>query len=388
MVAGFEAVSRLFKEYAGLSLRAVVGLTVALVLVGAAVGIVFPKFEATAVLQFPEPRNGQPVELTAFKRMSASYAVYPQLKSYVDARELLESLASSRLLVQSEMPAFWDSAARPVLPFSRRDQKEFGDIKDASAAILLGLDLRADARTEAVAAEMVMVLGGYFTNAVMRERIRSWVLAGHTDAVGAAKTLQADIVRAEVELQLLDRRVLDMQAILVKYPDTARMDARQVVSVSPNEGGERFLSPLAQLVGFESSISQRREQIKRWNRDLKQKQLLAGFFAGAEGVIDSYVLVDHMLPALSVLAAKTFGEASGSQEWVKEAALRVEGALANFEVTMGQFSLRGGLRVGAVPSRSPVRLALLLAALGLGTIAGIAVLRASFRGNRDEPTVA
>jgi hypothetical protein len=301
---------------------------------------------------------------------------------------LSESPAAARLLVQSEKPAFWDSAARPVLPFSRRDQKEFGDIKDAAAAVLLGLDLRADARTEAVAAEMVVVLGGYFTNAVMRERIRSWVLAGQADSAGAAKTLQADIVRAELDLQLLDRRVLDMKAILAKYPDAARMDARQVVSVNPTEGGERFLSPLAQLVGFESALSQRREQIRRWERELKQKQLLAGFFSSAEGVIDSTVLIEGLLPALRQLAAKTFAEANGSQEWVNEVALRVNGALDKFEVTTGQFSLRDGFRVGGVPSRSPVRLALILAGLGLGTIGGIAFLRASFRGDRDEPSVA
>lgn len=383
---GLETANRRLQEHVGLGLQAVAGLAALLAVFGAAIGVVFPKFEATAQLQFPE--SVRAVELTAFKRVSASYAAYAPLKNYVDARELPDSPAASRLLAQSERLAFWDSAARPVLPFSRRDQKEFGDVKDAAAATLLGLDLRADARTEAVAAEMVAILGGYFTNAVMRERIRSWVLAGQADTVGAAKILQADMVRAELDLQLLDRRVLDMKAILAKYPDAARMDARQVVSVNPTEGGERFLSPLAQLVGFESTLSQRREQIKRWERDLKQKQLLAGFFSSAEGVIDSTALVEHLLPALRQLAATTFAEGSESQEWVNEAALRVNGALDNFEVTRGQFSLRDGFRVGGVPSRSPVRLALLFAGLGLGTIGGIAFLRASFRGDRDEPTVS
>ena len=178
---------------------------------------------------------------------------------------------AARLLKQAESPGFWDKVAAPVLPFSRRDQKEFGDIKDASATYMLGLELTADARTESVAQDIVDMLASYYINAVVRERIRAWTLAGKVDAQSLEKGVRADILRAELDIELYARRAEDMKAILARYPDAARMDSRQVVSVNPAEGGERYLSPLAQLVGAESAISQRRELIRRWQRELKQK---------------------------------------------------------------------------------------------------------------------
>ena len=130
------------------------------------------------------------------------------------------------------------------------------------------------------------MLAGYYINAVVRERIRAWTLAGKVDAQAQEKGVRADILRAELDIELYGRRADDMKAMLARYPDAARMDSRQVVSVNPSEGGERYLSPLAQLVGAESAISQRRELIRRWQRELKQKTVLAQFYAKADALLD------------------------------------------------------------------------------------------------------
>jgi hypothetical protein len=264
-----------------------------------------------------------------------------------------------------------------VLPFTRRDQREFGDIKDASSAVLIGLDLAADAPTAELAGRMLEVLAGYFTSAVMRERIRAWVLAGRADSVGNLKILQAEIVKSELDIKLFEQRTKDMKSILDRYPAAARMDARQLVSVNSSDGGDRFLSPLAQLVGFESSISHRREQIQRRERELKQKELLALFFTRAEKTVDATITIGKLLPALRELAAKSFSTADASQEWAKEATLRVNGELDSFEVMQGEFDVRNGVRITEVASRSPSRLAFLFGALAVGLMAGIALLRAS-----------
>jgi hypothetical protein len=376
-------------------------LIVCLAVAGVSAGMLFPKFEATAMLQFPEaqkqpdPKEKPPdqrfvdpkanlIELAAYKRVAASYDSADQLRAYVEAAGLRESPAAARLLRQVEGPGFWQEAAVPILPFSRRDQKEFGDIKDASATALLGLELKADARTEATAQEMVGVLAGYYTNAVLRERVRAWVLAGKVDALSQLKVIQADVLRAELDIELYGRRAEDMKGILVRNPDAGRMDARQVVSVNPAEGGERYLSPLAQLVGAESAMSQRRELIRRWQREYKQKEILAPFFEEAEAQLDREVVISRLLSALKELSAKTFAHSDSAEEWSREAALRVNGALDNFEVMRSQFGVRNGVRVGAVSSRDPIRLGALGAAAGAILLAGLAFVRATVRAVLSE----
>ena len=403
MAARVDQIDALLRRYVGLGLGLTLLVPVLLATVGVAVGVLVPKFEAMALLQFPEaqkvverptePRlpeqrsvdpKANVIELVAYKRVAASYDSVAQLGAYLEAAGLAGRPGAERLLNKADKPSFWEKVATPVLPFSRRDQKEFGEIKDASATTMLGLELTADARTEAVAQDMVAILAGYYTNAVVRERIRAWTLAGKVDAQSQEKGVRADILRAELDIELYGRRADDMKAMLARYPDASRMDSRQVVSVNPTEGGERYLSPLAQLVGAESAISQRRELIRRWQRELKQKTVLAEFYAGAVAVLDREVEVTKLITELKALATKSFTHAEATQEWNQEAALRVNGALDNFEVMRSQFGVRNGIRAGEVANRGPLRLAVLGVAAGLVLLGLLAFLRATLQAARSE----
>ena len=406
MATQLSQVDALLRKHVGFGLRVALLILALLAMAGVAVGVLLPKFEATTLLQFPEPqkeksagdqklfpeqRTTDPranvIELAAYKRVAASYDSVVELSSYLTASGLSSRPAAERLLKQAEYPGFWGKAAVPVLPFSKRDQKEFGDIKDASATTMLGVELTADARTETVAQEMVNILAGYFINAVVRERVRAWALAGKVDSKSQEKSIRADILRAGLDIELFGRRADDMKVVLARYPDAARMDSRQLLSVSPTDSGERYLSPLAQLVGAESAISQRRESIRRWQRELKQKAVLAQFFMDADTLLAREVEVVRLLAELKTLATKTFSHAEATEEWNQEAALRVNGALDNFEVMRSQFGVFNGIRTGEVASRSPLRLASLGIAAGLALLGTLAFLRATLQGGRgeDEP---
>jgi hypothetical protein len=403
MSAQVGQVDALLRKYIGIGPGFALLVPLVLAIAGVAVGMFFPKFEATALLQFPEAQKSiersvetrlteqrpldpkaNVIELAAYKRVAASYDSATQLGAYLEAARLSSHPGAARLLKRADEPNFWSQVALPVLPFSRRDQKEFGDIKDASATTMLGLELIADARTEPVALDMVNLLAGYYINAVVRERIRAWILAGKVDAQSLEKGVRADILRAELDIELFGRRADDMKAILVRHPDAARMDSRQVVSVNPSEGGERYLSPLAQLVGAESAISQRREMIRRWQRELKQKSILTDFYIKADAMIDRQIDVTKLLSELNALATSTFTHAEAAQEWSQEAALRVNGALDNFAVMRSQFGVRNGIRVGEVASRKPLRLAALGFAVGLALLGALAFLRLGLFPARSE----
>lgn len=407
MFAQLNQVDGLLRKYVGVGLRLALLLPALLAIGGVALGLLLPKFEATALLQFPEAqkgvdRPGEPrpadqraldpkanvIELAAYKRVAASYDSVAQLGAYLESAGLSSRPGASRLLKQAEDPSFWSKAAVPVLPFSRRDQKEFGDIKDASATTMLGLELTADARTESVAQDMVDILASYYINAVVRERMRAWILAGKVDAQSQEKGVRADILRAELDIELYGRRADDMKAVLSRYPDAARMDSRQIISVNPAEGGERYLSPLAQLVGAESAVSQRREMIRRWQRELKQKAILAQFYSSADALLDREIEVTKLLAELMTLATQTFSHSESAQEWNQEAGLRVNGALDNFAVMRSQFGVRNGIRAGEVASRSPLRLAGLGIAAGLALLGALAFLHAGVKATRGETAPA
>lgn len=383
------------RRYIGVGARVAALCLALLAIAGIAFGLCFPKYEATALLQFPEPARdaeamkrfgSNHIELAAYKRVSASYESATPLAAYFDAAGLSGQPAAERLLRQAEAPGFWSKTASPVLPFSRRDQKEFGDIKDAAGPTVLGLELTANARSGDLAGQMLKGLAGYYTNAFVRERIRSWILAGKIESQSQLMAVKAEVLKAELDIELSKRRAEDLKTLLTRYPDSSKLDTRQVVSVNAAEGGERYLSPLAQLVGVETSISQKREAITRLQRDLLQKEVLAKYFAAADELVDREPEAGKLLAGLRALASATFGHAPTEEEWSKEAEFRVSGALDNFEVMLGQFGVRNGIRVEAVASRSPWRLAGLGLGLGLVFFGAVAFLLAAFRGDAEGAT--
>lgn len=402
MTQMFDRIDKVSRDWIGMPAVWVPALLGLLALAGAVAGWLFPKFEASAMLQFPEPKKyeqsqlpdpllkqeqeqkdkGNVIELHAYKRVAASYHSSAQLAAYLEATGGLDSAAGQRLLEQSEKPGFWDGVAVPVLPFSRRDQKQFGDIRDPAANSVLGLELRASARAAPVAEQMIGILSGYFANSMVREQIRSWVLAGKVAALSTQKTAHADIVRAELDIELSARRAEDMKAILARYPQAGRMESSQALIVT--EPGERFLSPLAQLVGAESAISQRRELIRRLERDVRQKQLLLQFYSAAEPITGQKPDALKILAVLKELADETFSEVDTKEEWAREATLRIYGALEGFTALRGQFGVRGGVSIEAAPGRAPIRLALLGAVVGALVLGAFALLRASLRAARFE----
>lgn len=380
------------RRYLGIPIWGACMFVAAFAALGAILGLALPKYEASAFVRLPQAvadkempgrvkdDRDRVVDLPRFRRVTASYGSQGQLNAFLQAKRLQDSPAAIRLVASARDPRFWEKVATPMLPFSRRDQRELGDLKDAAVAVLLGIDLRVDAAARGLAMDMINILAKYYSNAVMRERIRDWVLAGKAENVGQAKTIEAAIVRAQLDMVLLERRVQDMKTILSKYPAAERMDIRQVISLNASDESQRFLSPLAQLVGFESAISQRQEQVRRWDRELKQKQLLGTFFSDAVATLESTLLVEQLLPALRKLAAERLERADSSQEWVREASLRLLGQLDSFDVMIDEFSLaQEGIRINQARLRDPLSLAWLMGVLAILLLGVLVALRVILR---------
>ena len=152
------------------------------------------------------------IELAAYKRVAASYDSATQLNAFLEAAGLKNRPEAARCSVK---PTSRPSGAEQQCQCFRSVDvtKRSLVIKHASATAMLGLELTADARTESVAQDMVNLLASYYINAVVRERIRAWTLAGKVDSQSLEKGVRADILRAELDIELYGRRVDDMKAM-------------------------------------------------------------------------------------------------------------------------------------------------------------------------------
>lgn len=371
---------------------------VVLGLAGVVIGLAFPKWSADGLLETPgvvmpfdeqreRGRDAEPavrtqyVTLAEYRRVVAAYSSDTSLREFLAAAGK-QGPGADRLLAQAEASGFWNSVATPILPFSRRDAREFGELKDAASNSLVGVELSTNARTPQVANDMLGTMGAYFANALIRERIRGWILKSHGEAPAKQKALRAEVVDAQMKIETMGRRIQDLKGILARYPDAAKLDARQVVNIT--EGQDRFLPPLAQLVAAETSITQHRETIARKERQARQFDLVERYFVEADKKLQATPLASELIPALATLATAKFEGVDPEAEWAREVVLRIQADIASFSSALSSFGIRNEARVAPVPSRDPARLAAFGAGGALLLLGLTAFVRASIRASRSE----
>jgi hypothetical protein len=253
-------------------------------------------------------------------------------------------------------------------------------LKDAASNALVGIDMTTDAQTGPVAGEMLAVMSEYFKNALIRERIRAWILRHGGEAPAMKSALQAEIIDSQAKIDTMGRRIQDFKAILARYPDAGKIDARQVVTIT--EGSDRFLSPLVQLIAAETSITQLRETIARKERQVRQLEFQQKYFEKAAEALDATPLVTSLVPELAALATRKFDGVDDKVEWAREVVFRIQADVDGFATAQKSFGVRKEPRLSQVASRDPLRLAAMGAGAGVLLLGLIAFLRASLRAVR------
>ena len=73
------------------------------------------------------------------------------------------------------------------------------------------------------------------------------------------------------------RESVCQNARLKNYPESAKIENRQLVSIQ--EGGSRFLAPVTQLVGIESTLADFRRDLAELERDREKLTARAEYFS-------------------------------------------------------------------------------------------------------------
>jgi hypothetical protein len=363
-------------------------LVVAAAVLGATLGWMRPQYRAAALLQFPEMRAKSPeirisaIDLPTYRRLVETFVSASQLRAFAKQRGLDGKASIQELIEQSSSDGFWSATAVPVAPLSREDRRQFGVSKADESAQLLGLTLNVVARTPEDAREKIELLGGYYSNAVMWARMRRWIVENKVDSESTNNFARYEIVRLERENQSHQRMIEAMKSVLAKYPDSSRLDTQLQIHVNSPESRDNssrredtVLSPLAQIVASESAIARNREAIFRMKLEISQREMLAGYFAGAEQILDSNFVAVQVVSSLRELTDRIFVDLPTEFGGMNENRLGIHGALDAFAVLPNEIGIKGVIRVHKSLSRSPAFLAAVAAAMALVAIFVVAALR-------------
>lgn len=155
--------------------------------------------------------------------------------------------------------------------------------RERALRVFLGVRLTYVAHNAARAAQLATWLGRYFREVAAHEALRSQVRRWAADGREFADSAPVQRLQYAFDIEQAQARAKALKGIVASYPEAARHDSPQVVDVT--KGSERFMSPMAQLVGAESEVINIQEKLQKLDRDSDQQAFAKPLIAEAETVL-------------------------------------------------------------------------------------------------------
>jgi hypothetical protein len=193
-------------------------------------------------------------------------------------------------------PDFWRNSIR-YRSALRRD-----DILDAPSANLqkastLGLELSIRASSDDQSKRLQQLMISQIREAMVLDGARSLINDWQTLIINKRPELQRHLFDKKLAVRLNRSQIEDMQQLLAKYPELRQVERNTVVSVQ--DGGGRYLSPLAQIVALESLISENTSLIKTSEFELERldyyEQVVSNIDESLSTIHSGHVLAQKLI---------------------------------------------------------------------------------------------
>lgn len=297
--------------------------TLGVTILAAIISFMIPKsYLSTGFFQM-----GGGISNTGFKSTSSLFYDPDRLNKFADYEKtftlwekIKEGLRTSENIKNS---------IKPIFAHSKEDTREIGALPSDKNTIL-GVEISYQMENPQEAYEVVMFLGDYIVNCMKYKNLFNYIENGYNGADAELAKNENAIIDNQFQLLQYTHKALDIQAIMTKYPDSARIDDRQVVSIQ--EGGYHYLSPVSQLVGIESNIADLRRGLVGLERNKEKKLLYKEFFSSSMIMMEKADNNgDDMLSQLLNVKNDVFKNKDLSKDTTKEVFNNISIDIQNFE---------------------------------------------------------
>jgi hypothetical protein len=287
--------------------------------------------------------------------------------------EIFEKFAS---FVRSVTPK--DSKDNIIVNVKDKDKdkdKEFG-------TVYLGLELKIPGASPEIAQLRSQLFAEYFVDSILYVDLTTWmdsaVLSRETDSYNN----KFETIKITRDIDETERRLAGLRTLVKRYPDAARMDIRQVLSI--DKGSERFLSPVAQIIAAESSIVDGKIKLASLLRKQKQIDMAYAFYQQVIGAKATTNSGRELLKRVLVLKDGSVKNMAASDEVetevVNEISHEVESRRVNYATNFKFIS--GPTLPEAKIKKSALLVALAAGAGGMFSMVILAFLISWWRKNR------
>ncbi|AVS73410.1 hypothetical protein [Paracidovorax cattleyae] len=336
-------------------------------LVAGGLALRYPLYGATALLETPQ------MSLDQWRRLLPMLSDR-QLVAATLADASLPDGAAPRLQRPFQQPRYWSTRVGYRSTVGRDDIREQINI-DPKKIGALGLEVSLNVRDEAAAAQQFAVIASHIRQVMLWGDLREYLDRLRQEVLEQRSQLQIEQIRRQFAIEQGQKQVEDMHRLLQQYPELRRSEVNTVVSVG--DGGGRYLSPLAQIVALESTMSDTRSQLRKGVRELEQLQWKQRFLdrvdARLDGLASGKELARWMEQCLAGLFPADTAENTAQRQAGSEIRMNLEQSLSR----AGQLRYKAlpALPVAPLPSR---RHSFVAAAVFAGTLLALSMALGSY----------
>ncbi|HVE48916.1 MAG TPA: hypothetical protein VNG69_04770 [Casimicrobiaceae bacterium] len=252
---------------------------------------------------------------------------YPRLdgetfRQFVAARNVVVDSTLARVIRRLANADTRSDVLNPQFGSTRADLRELGDQAKVQEASALGMRIHVASLDREAAQKAVALLGDFVGQEIFESQARGLVARRLEQHESQKLSFDNELLVFRFNIGTTEDKVSRLRALRKEFPDAAGGAGRQVVSIA--DGGARYLTPTAQIVGLEATISDLRQQIATTERWQKKAELLAGYYNDAKNVLSKAGDSRAITNSLDALIDQRFASAK-QDDAVREA--RNEAAL-------------------------------------------------------------
>ncbi|HEY3178816.1 MAG TPA: hypothetical protein VGL25_08045 [Casimicrobiaceae bacterium] len=332
-------------------------------LAGLVIGVVYVAFVG-ALYRSEAVLNLRYISFAEYKRYSSALA---------DRDRFLEYAAKSNRFSDSEINTVRGAIAgsealgkwiHPLFTITKADVKDAAETpKDANQFTGVTVDVSLNSRE--LADKLAIACGDYVHDFVMEGKIYDLILPGLATSVTDLTRKQVDILRSKFDLERLKQRRTELQAIAARYRSAER-ETQQRQVISTQDGGERYLSPVTQVIGVEAQIIEANSDLSGLERDVQRLTVLIDYYRDTRKRLESAKLGEQ-LAAIQQAFADLQKQKDLTTDAARDAAESIRGELEQLRSYNDDY-----LRMAGTPSaRSQLRSIVVWAPLLLATLIGL-----------------
>jgi hypothetical protein len=275
-----------------------------------------PSFENSADLRKSTVKNGNELSIPSFKSSSVRFYNPERLKFFADYKIMPDIW--EKISVSFKNSEDIRKRIKPIYAHSKEDARETGgSLPTDQKNVVIGVELSYESDSPQHAQNIVSFLGEYVKDCLRYDHLFYYIQNGFNTAEIELNKIDNLIMDYHFMISQYTNKVIDIQTILTKYPDSARTEDRQVVSVQ--EGGYHYLSPVSQLVGIESKLADLRSELAETQR-IKEKLVISRtYFSICKDLLEKADSSGNfLLSQLVVIKSELLKDLNSEQDTTKE----------------------------------------------------------------------